>query len=214
MLKFVAIMAIAALVLDDLLTFMDRGDSVIGRFIDSIFGPGSASAAVDNLWEAWDRLTFFWTDTVEPTMMAVGAAAAEMAVVIGDELGAVVDGQIEAWGEFFAIWRAGFEDVQKAFGLLERFGFDLGSAVAGGDSVGEFRGQRRRTEAQQGRIPAPAAAVLQSLPGQNMSIDASTHVTVEGNASAADAGRIADASSEGRNRAARRTQAALTQEAE
>lgn len=65
-LKFVAIVTVAALILDDFLTFMEGGDSVIGRFIDSIFGPGSATAAVKALHEAWDGMKLFWAQEVIP----------------------------------------------------------------------------------------------------------------------------------------------------
>ncbi len=213
-LKFIAIVVVAALVLDDFLTFMDRGDSVIGRFIDSIFGPGSASAAVDNLFEAWDRLTFLWSDTVIPAMERLGAAGFDAVAAMGRDFKAFfadllvwIQPALDALGEFADM-------VSSAFNTAKRFGFDLGVSTAAGESGNEFRGRRRRTEAaQQGTVPAPAAAVLQSLPGQSMSIDNSTHVTVEGNATASDAGRIADASSVSRDRATRRTQAALTQQA-
>lgn len=213
MLKFIAIVTIAALILDDFLTFMGRGDSVIGRFIDSIFGPGSASAAVDHLWEAWDKLNFLWTDTIVPTMMRVGASMAE-----------AMEGARTAFSGFFAdvgIWideaiekfKTWIGMAKSAFKTVTGFGFDLGVSTAAGESANEFKARRRRSNAQQeGRVAAPAAAVLSSMPGQSMSVDNSVTVEVQGNATAADAGRIADASSAAQSRMTRRTQAALTQE--
>lgn len=200
-LKFIAIVTVAALVLDDFLTFMDRGDSVIGHFIDKIFGPGSASAAVDHLWEAWDRLTFFWTDTVIPAMEQLGATIFDVA-----------NGAFDFWDRFFQSFGAWISDamqqlqpfvdlISSAFNAAQRFGFDLGVGAAGG----------RQAAAPAPTVPSP---VLQSLPGQNMSVANSVTVQVQGNATSQDAGRIAQASSEAQSRLNRRTRAALTQEAE
>ncbi len=215
-LKFVAVLVVAALVLDDFLTFMDRGDSVIGKFIDSIFGPGSASAAVDNLWEAWDKLNFLWTDTIIPTMESLGASGFEAMSAMGKDFKAFftdlmvwIQPALDALSEFAGL-------AASAFNTAKRFGFNLGASVAGADEAvaGESRGRRTRARPQQGRIPA-SAAVLQSQPGgQSMSIDNSVTVEVQGNATAADAGRIADASSSAQSRMTRRTQAALTQESQ
>ena len=200
-LKFIAIVTVAALVLDDFLTFMDRGDSVIGHFIDQIFGPGSASAAVDNLFEAWDRLTFFWTATVIPAMEQVGATIFDVAT-----------GAFDSWNRFFESFGGWVFDamqqlkpfinlVSSAFSGLSSLGFNLGVSTAGGS----------RASAPTPSVPSP---VLQSLPGQNMSISNSVTVQVQGSATAQDAGRIAQASSEAQSRLNRRTRAALTQEAE
>lgn len=77
LLKFAAIIAIAALLLDDFLVFMKGGDSVIGRFIDSIFGPGSATEAVRNLKEAWEGMKLFWEKEVIPGLKSLRFAFRE-----------------------------------------------------------------------------------------------------------------------------------------
>ncbi len=58
----------AAIALDEILTLFDGGDTIIGEFIDSIFGPGSAAEAVDNLKLAWDGLVQTWQTNVMPAM--------------------------------------------------------------------------------------------------------------------------------------------------
>lgn len=49
--------AVLILLVDDLITLFEGGDSVIGRFIDSMFGLGTAERWVRNLTEAWNGLT-------------------------------------------------------------------------------------------------------------------------------------------------------------
>ena len=59
-------LALIVLLVDDFLTFLDGGDSIIGRFIDTIFGPGSATAAVKALHEAWQGLKILWIQDIKP----------------------------------------------------------------------------------------------------------------------------------------------------
>jgi hypothetical protein len=75
--KLAAIVAAAALVIDDFLVFLDGGDSIIGRFIDAIWGPGSAGEAVKNLKEAWQALKVYWATTVLPALKELGGAFVE-----------------------------------------------------------------------------------------------------------------------------------------
>lgn len=62
-------------VLDDIITLFEGGDSAIGRFIDDIFGPGSAAAAVDALKEAGEGMVLFYRQEFIPTMEDAGASA-------------------------------------------------------------------------------------------------------------------------------------------
>lgn len=48
--------ALAVAVLDDLITFVEEGDSAIGRFIDSLFGVGTATQYVHELKEEWEAI--------------------------------------------------------------------------------------------------------------------------------------------------------------
>ncbi len=216
-LKFAAILTIAALVLDDFLTFMDRGDSVIGHFIDQIFGPGSASAAVDNLFEAWDKLTFFWTDSVVPAMETVGS-------VIFD----VAQGATEFWGRFFDSWGMWIGEairqmqpfidlVGKVFDAVDKAGSDIGLSLAGGRlgvAAGDPRASLRGAQAQTQSIPRSEALASFNGGTSSTTINQSTTVQVQGSATASDAGRIAAATSNANASLTRRTFAALTQEAE
>lgn len=68
MLKLAAVVAFLALLVDDFLVFLDKGDSIIGRFIDSMFGPGSAAEAVDKLKEAWQLLKIVWIQDILPAL--------------------------------------------------------------------------------------------------------------------------------------------------
>ena len=77
-LKFAIILAVAALVLDDFLVFMKGGDSIIGRFIDKIFGPGSATAAVEAMTKTWEDLVTFWQDTATPALQQLGRDLSEL----------------------------------------------------------------------------------------------------------------------------------------
>ena len=228
-LKFIAIVVIAAAVLDEFFVFMARGDTVIGRFIDSIFGPGSASAAVDNLWEAWDKLNHLWAGTIVPTLSLLTGSFKTDVAAMGEAFNAFFGDVRNGWeilteriNRFIATLKSGFKTIKS-------FGFNLGvNAAAGQETLTAAQAGRnvrqlgRRAVAptgggvgQLGRVPIPVAAeVLQSTPDQNMSIDNSVTVQVAGNATAADAGRIAEASSEAQRRQARRTRAAVTQRAE
>lgn len=48
--------ALAVAVLDDLITFVEGGDSAIGRLIDSLFGVGTAAEYVHELKEEWEAV--------------------------------------------------------------------------------------------------------------------------------------------------------------
>ncbi len=71
--KVALVIAVVYLVFDDLMTLFEGGDSLIGRFIDSIWGPGSAAEAVDRLKEAGEGFSLAWKQEVIPTMESFGA---------------------------------------------------------------------------------------------------------------------------------------------
>jgi hypothetical protein len=126
LLKMVAIFVVAALVLDDFLTFMEGGDSVIGRFIDSLFGPGSATQAALYLKEAWEGMKLFWVQEVIPAMEALGAKIFDVTTAMGESFSlffADVKKNVDAFKEAFtALWndiKLGYEvlieGITKAF---------------------------------------------------------------------------------------------------
>lgn len=210
-LKFIAVLTFAALALGDFLTFLDRGDSVIGRFIDSMFGPGSASAAVDHLFEAWDKLNHFWDATVVPNIRVVADSMSEAAKQARADFGAFFS-DVGKWVKSaLGSLQTFVGAVKSAFATAERFGFKLAS--------GDFEGARKEarrlsfsTAGSEATVPDPTALASFAPQSPNMTIDNSVIVQVQGNATAADAGRIAAVTSQAQATNNRRTQAALTQE--
>ena len=87
-------LALAALVLivDDFLTFLRGGDSVIGAFIDSIWGPGSAAEAAQGLRTFLDDLAYAFTDILFP---AAEEAAQGLIQWFGDMFTSIGDWVIE-----------------------------------------------------------------------------------------------------------------------
>lgn len=51
-----AAIAVVALAVDDLIVMFEGGNSVMGEFIDSLFGVGTAASGVDTLTDAWENL--------------------------------------------------------------------------------------------------------------------------------------------------------------
>ncbi len=215
-LKFAAFVAVAALVLEDFLVFMDGGDSVIGHFIDKIFGPGSATEAVENLNKAWEGMKLFWDNEVIPSLRVLKAFGVEVA----EELGKAWD----EWFENFGIWVLENEAhllsfTEKAKDLLKFLaritGFQSFIDLVG--LSGPQGGVERTAGRGMGASIADPNSTSTGTRGTGVSaakvqnITNTTNVTVQGNATAADAGRIADASSEGQRRNDRRTRAALVQ---
>lgn len=64
----IAIIALIVLVVEDLITLFKGGDSVIGRFIDSLFGVGTTKKLVEELQALWKR--FFGDLDKFPTLGA------------------------------------------------------------------------------------------------------------------------------------------------
>lgn len=60
--KIAAVIALIILTVDDLLVLFRGGDSLIGRFIDSMAGVGAARGFVRSLGEAWEGLKLVVTD--------------------------------------------------------------------------------------------------------------------------------------------------------
>lgn len=228
---------LAALALDDFITFMEGGDSVIGRFIDSIFGPGSATEAVSYLKEAWEGMQLFWEQEVVPTMEALGAkyfdVNSAMIVAYGlffdvvkegnedliklygiffDSIGLGWDIIIESMGKKFNEW---FNEIEKALTVAARFlGIDIKPIT------------RQKVSDRERGIPenvlfgdlTGAGPQTQTRPGPapaagpiTTSVENTITVQVQGSATAADAARIANEAGEAQRKANRRTRAALIQ---
>lgn len=217
--------AIAALVLivDDFLVFLDGGDSVIGHFIDSIWGPGSAAKAVDGLHQVMDGLVMLWQDVLLPTLEDLDKA-----------LGYVFE---QLWLDVKWVW----DKLQRFFGWLEQqgiafakwAGFDVSAAT--GEEVANRRGLGRATQRgfdpssaitgkedhpRRGLPPATVARPLAAVSEDRLrrefgggQTSNSVSVTVQGNATNETARRIATDAGEAMKRLQRRTRAGLTQRA-
>jgi len=106
--------ALAALVLivDDFMTFLAGGDSVIGAFIESIFGPGSAAEAATNLKMAFEGLVALWTQQVLPTAQFVGEGSSTF---FGNAFDAMGESLIANEG-LWVSWSEGVSDILAAAG--------------------------------------------------------------------------------------------------
>lgn len=197
---------LAAIALDDFLVFMRGGKSVIGQFIDSISGPGSAESAVKFLKDAWEGMVLFWNTDVIQSMRLISSFFSDTAEDLGKK-----------WDEFFEGWKEGFNVVAKAASKAAAF---LGIDVALGQISGEVSEIRKRSRISADDVltrfvPFSDIADPSSVNGGgSTTVSNSVTVQVQGNATANDAARIADASGEAMRRAARKTQAALVQRSE
>jgi hypothetical protein len=101
-LKLAAIVAAAALVIDEFLVFLDGGDSLIGRFIDSIWGPGSAGEAAQKLKQAWADLKTFFVASVIPALKNLAGKMVEFVQLVKPLFGAWFDFVVEFWKDIFS----------------------------------------------------------------------------------------------------------------
>lgn len=92
--------ALVAIALEDFYTFLQGGDSVIGRFIDSVWGPGSATEAAEKLREAWQALKVFWATELLPGIKSLTSAFVQFV------------------NDTEPIWRSFFEDVASMIRMV------------------------------------------------------------------------------------------------
>lgn len=125
MLKLAAIIALVAIALDDLWTFVEGGDSIIGRLIDSMFGPGSASEASKKLREMLKELKKFIVNEVIPgikvfarVLLQLGKDFAPIGKALMKNMG---DALKNVWGDWkvFIDWMK--ETAMPTLGRLWRF---------------------------------------------------------------------------------------------
>lgn len=67
-----AAIALLVLFVDDLITLFEGGDSIIGEFIDSLFGVGTAAEVVESLKAAWNGLVETITKAIDAVKEFVG----------------------------------------------------------------------------------------------------------------------------------------------
>ena len=213
---------VAAFLLDDFLVFMKGGKSVLGDFIDSLLGPGSATEAVKALEGAWADIVLFWKEAVITSI---------------DDLRGAVKLLTDDWGTFFdkfgewvieneAKFLAFSKTVKDGLNAIDIFG--LGELFSQDehrdrDRQGNLLSDGPRTNTGQGfgTGTAPLGKPRQRfntqyIPGGNFSpgdptITNNLTVDVHGNASANDAAKIAAAAGAELRKANRKTKAALQQ---
>lgn len=54
--RFIARFAAWALILDDIMTFLEGGNSLLGEWLDKLFGAGTANAILTTMWGLWDKV--------------------------------------------------------------------------------------------------------------------------------------------------------------
>jgi hypothetical protein len=100
----------AILVVDDFLTFLDGGESVIGDFINSLFGPGSAAAAAQALKEGLAWVSDYFTNVFLPSLkllpQAVKLIISDVKNFFASGTSVIKDfvvGLIDSFGKLFGI---------------------------------------------------------------------------------------------------------------
>ena len=89
--KVVAIITLLTLALDDFLTFLDGGKSVIGEFINYLFGPGSAEEAANFLKQTFQDIVTFGKDYFIPTIEKIGSTISNFVTFLIDDFKALID---------------------------------------------------------------------------------------------------------------------------
>jgi hypothetical protein len=136
--------AALGLIVDDVITTFEGGDSIIRRFIDGLFGIGATTQVVQDLNDAWLALTSIFegaSENSDALMLSLGPVGA-LFLMLKENIGWVVS------------------KLPSLISLLLRLN-PLTSAVQGLAAIGA--GQRRARAAR-----APAAAAPAAAPAFNM----------------------------------------------
>lgn len=116
------------LVLDDLITFLTGGESVIGAFLDALFGVGTAIKVCKELNAIWDDFTNVVIPGAIVAVQDLWAAITQTFKDLGDWLSST-------WGLWLATWHEFVdglpEPVKTAFEAIEKFLIDKVNAFFG-----------------------------------------------------------------------------------
>lgn len=214
-----AAIAIVVLAVDDLLTLFEGGDSVIGRFLDAMFGVGTAAEVAEAARLAWADFVRWVEAEAIPVVMAIGRTFVGLWPLMRVGLRAI--GRfIAAPFRFLAalpgLVRSAFESIVSLFDAIsERVSSAVASWMSGLDrlrgglaTVGEFFGVD---------VPgaAPAAspgAVVRPEGSKTTNVDQTVDVTINGSELSAEelTRSVRDALSEANERALRVASRALT----
>jgi len=216
-LKVAAVIAILTLIIDDFLTFLDGGDSLIGRFIDSMFGPGSATEAATNFKLALKYLKEIWVDHLLPGIKDFIRAMGEVLEAMTPVTDAILKGLGEAiiWAqekfEAFIKWLVedAANDFEAFYNKIAGFFKSIGEWWDGLAPYLEAMGIDMRVN--KGADKFKPAYVRAAEPGATTTNNTVT-VNVAGNATAETASRIAkEVESTVKKSSNKRTNAALRQ---
>lgn len=106
------------LVLDDIITFLTGGESVIGKFLDALFGVGTAIKVCQELNAIWDDFTNVVIPGAIVAVRDLWAAVTQLFTDLGAWLSETWDGWLAMWHEFVAGLP---EPVREAFDAIEKF---------------------------------------------------------------------------------------------
>lgn len=163
-LKIAAVIALLVLAVDDFLTFLDGGGSVIGDFINWLYGPGSAEEAAQMLKDAWQALKILWIQDIVPAIEYLRDVfeswikwIAETAIPAIQQFGSdtwKVISDIEAW--FSELFTNIIEWADKAWGTLSDFAEKVGGVFKAaanflGIEIPEVNVQQNVTQNQPGQ---------------------------------------------------------------
>lgn len=115
LLKIAAIFAVITLIVDDFLTFLDGGNSVIGTFIDKMFGPGSAEEAVRWLKDSFAALSDYFINVVVPGFLDLKNKIVEFWTVIKPYADDFMRYMGYCLGFVFALWVKLFDFIFNQF---------------------------------------------------------------------------------------------------
>ncbi len=199
-------LGVLILVVDDFLTFIEGGDSVIGAFIDSIWGPGSAAEALAN-WKAGfeDLQTTAGNvlDWLSETVANVRAKFSEDMEAMG-----------KAFDAFIGDWLSGAKQITKWIKRISAAGafLNIGGGVPG--LLGGVGAAVLATAGGPATATTRAVAASQqqtTVSGAPGATNTTINVQVPPGTPSSMASRTADATGAAVKRENRRTRAALAQ---
>lgn len=217
-LPFILILGAVALALDDLYQFFTGGNSVLGEFVDSIYGAGtaasSAASLVDDLTYAGNALadTFSsaFTSFNDDIGFAIGQIGEVFTWITGLDTEAVTLGAtLDTIWDLFLV---GLEYAKNQ--LFELIDGPIGQTLAAITGMDSFvapgtsrQGNAETQQVQAGSVPANT----RSAGGDSTNVTANANININGGAdSAATAREVARAQSGVNDRAMRRARQELT----
>lgn len=116
-LKFAAIIGLIVLLVDDLITAWQGGDSVIGRILDKLFGPGATRKVVAWCKSTLDAFSTFFSDLTErPAQFeetwnqTIQDIKNDIVNVLGPTFGGIVVSWLEMWGVLIDTLTGGWDN--------------------------------------------------------------------------------------------------------